>query len=100
MSKCSSILAAPLSNQKPEFVNCSDDFAQSPETVVAFFKWNYHFDWSDKKVQDARSKDKTILENLRPIPLLNVNYKILPKVIAKRIESLASVNEPQSNWLC
>ena len=33
-----------------------------------------------------KTKDKTILENLRPISLLNVDYKILTKVIAKRIE--------------
>ena len=35
-----------------------------------------------------KSKDKTILENLRPISLLNVDYKILTKVIAKRIEKV------------
>lgn len=35
-----------------------------------------------------KSKDKTILENLRPISLLNVDYKILTKVIAKRIENV------------
>ena len=30
-----------------------------------------------------KNKEKSILENLRPIPLLNVDYKILTKVIAK-----------------
>ena len=35
-----------------------------------------------------KSKDKTILETLRPISLLNVDYKILTKVIAKRIEKV------------
>ena len=35
-----------------------------------------------------KSKDKTILENLRPISLLNVDYKILTKVITKRIEKV------------
>ena len=35
-----------------------------------------------------KSKDKTTLENLRPISLLNVDYKILTKVIAKRIEKV------------
>ena len=35
-----------------------------------------------------QSKDQTILENLRPISLLKVNYKILTKVIAKRKENV------------
>ena len=38
-----------------------------------------------------KSKDKTILENLRPISLLNVDYKILTKVISKRIEKVLPV---------
>jgi len=33
-------------------------------------------------------KDKTILENLRPISLLKVDYKILTKTIAKRLEKV------------
>lgn len=35
-----------------------------------------------------KNKDKTILENLRPISLLNVNYKILTKVLAKCLEKV------------
>ena len=35
-----------------------------------------------------KSNDKTLLENLRPISLLNVDYKILTKVITKRIEKV------------
>ena len=35
-----------------------------------------------------KNKDKTILENLIPISLLNVDYKILTKVLAKRLEKV------------
>ena len=35
-----------------------------------------------------KGKDKTILENLRPISLLNVDYKILTKIVANRIEKI------------
>lgn len=48
-----------------------------------------------------KSKDKTILENLRPISLLNVDYKILTKVIAKRIEKVlpALINPDQTGYI-
>ena len=35
-----------------------------------------------------KNKDKTILENLRPLSLVNVDYKILPKVLANRLEKV------------
>ena len=48
-----------------------------------------------------KNKDKSILENLRPISLLNVDYKILTKVIAKRIEKtlLKIINPDQTGYV-
>ena len=47
-----------------------------------------------------KGKDKTILENLRPISLLNVDYKILTKVVANRIEKLLPllINPDQTGY--
>ena len=48
-----------------------------------------------------KNKDKTILENLRPISLLNVDYKILTKTIAKRIEKVLPniINTDQTGYV-
>ena len=48
-----------------------------------------------------KNKDKSILENLRPITLLNVDYKILTKVIAKRIEKTLPkiINPDQTGYV-
>ena len=48
-----------------------------------------------------KNKDKSILENLRPISLLNVDYKILTKVIAKRIEKTLPkiINTDQTGYV-
>ena len=35
-----------------------------------------------------KNKDKSLLENLRPISLLNIDHKILTKSIAKRLEKV------------
>ena len=46
-------------------------------------------------------KDKTILENLRSISLLNFDYKILTEVIAKRIEKVLPtlINPDQTGYI-
>ena len=48
-----------------------------------------------------KNKDKSLLENLRPISLLNVDYKILTKVIAKRIEKVLPkiINPDQTGYV-
>lgn len=48
-----------------------------------------------------KNKDKTILENLRPISLLNVDYKILTKVLAIRLEKVLPkiINPDQSGYV-
>ena len=35
-----------------------------------------------------KNKDKTLLDNLRPVSLLSIDYKILTKTIAKRLEKV------------
>ena len=46
-------------------------------------------------------KDRLFLQNWRPISLLNVNYKILPKVISKRIKNVlpSIIHENQSGFV-
>ena len=48
-----------------------------------------------------KDKDKSLLENLRPISLLNVDYKILTRVIAKRIEKVLPtiINPDQTGYV-
>jgi len=38
-----------------------------------------------------KAKDTSLLENLRPISLINVDYKILTEVIVKRPEKLLPI---------
>lgn len=45
--------------------------------------------------------DNTLLNNLRPISLLNIEYKILTKVIAKRLENVLPkiINPDQTGYV-
>ena len=48
-----------------------------------------------------KNKDKTLLENLRAISLLNVDYKIMTKSIAKRLEKALPkmINSDQTGYI-
>ena len=48
-----------------------------------------------------KNKEATLLENLRPISLLNVDYKILTKSIAKRLEKVLPkiINSDQTGYI-
>ena len=48
-----------------------------------------------------KNKDKCLLENLRPISLLNIDYKILTKTIAKRMEKVLPnvINPNQTGYI-
>ena len=59
--------------------------------------FNFVFDSGSLSISQRRgiitlipkpNKDTTLLDNLRPISLLNIDYKILTKVIAKRLEKV------------
>ena len=45
-----------------------------------------------------RNKDKRLLKNWRPISLLNVDYKIMAKALATRLQKVISrvINSDQS----
>ena len=52
-------------------------------------RWNV---WLSKKsnhhVIEKQHKNRTLIENWRPISLINVNAKIIPKVIASRLKKV------------
>ena len=78
-----------------------------PEMVASF---NYGFRTGTLSISQRRgiislipkkNKDKTLLENLRPVSLLNTDYKILTKTIAKRLEKVLPkiINSDQTGYV-
>ena len=78
-----------------------------PEMVASF---NYGFRTGTLSISQRRgiislipkkNKDKTLLENLRPVSLLNIDYKILTKTIAKRLEKVLPkiINSDQTGYV-
>ena len=72
--------------------------------------FNFAFDTGKLSISQRRgvitlipkpNKDNTLLDNLRPISLLNVDYKILTKVIAKRLEKVLPniINPDQTGYV-
>ena len=72
--------------------------------------FNFAFDTGTLSISQRRgiitlipkpNKDTTSLENLRPISLLNVDYKILTKTIAKRLEKVLPkiINPDQTGYV-
>ena len=72
--------------------------------------FNFAFDTGTLSISQTRgiiklipksNKDATLLENLRPISLLNVGYKILTKTIAKRLENVLPkiINPDQTGYV-
>ena len=72
--------------------------------------FNFAFDTGTLSISQRRgvitlipkpNKDATSLENLRPISLLNVDYKILTKTIAKKLEKVLPkiINPDQTGYV-
>ena len=72
--------------------------------------YNYAFQHGTMSISQRRGiislipkkgKDKSILENLSPISLLNVDYKILTKIVANRIEKILPllINPNQTGYV-
>ena len=48
---------------------------------------------------EKKGKDRSLLENWRPISLVNVDTKIMTKAIAWRIKNVL-LDPSKSNWIC
>ena len=78
--------------------------------VDMIHSFNFAFDSGSLSITQRRgiitlipkpNKDTTLLDNLRPISLLNTDYKILTKIIAKRLEKVLPkiINPDQTGYV-
>ena len=109
-----------LSALKYSFANKTPGTDGLPVEFLKFFwpelqssivdSFNYAFQSGSLSISQRRgiislipkkNKDRTIVENLRPISLLNVDYKILTKVLAKRLEKVLPklINPDQTGYV-
>ena len=104
-----------------EFKNCKSPGTDGLSAKFYKFFWseistdiigsfNYAFKTGTLSISQGRgiislipkkNKDKSLLENLRPISLLNIDYKILTKSIAKRLEKVLPkiINPNQTGYI-
>ena len=87
------------------------DFELYPRWVpLMTASFNYAFQKGSLSISQKRgiislipkkNKDKTLLENLWPISLLNVDYKVISKSIAKRLEKVLPkmINSYQTGYI-
>ena len=70
-------------------------------TRFAQYLYSRKQSWIIISLIPKKDKDKTLLENMRPISLLNVDYKILTKAIAKRLEKYFPIiiNHDQTGYI-
>ena len=72
--------------------------------------FNFVFDSGSLSISQRRgiitliskpNNDTTLLDNLRPISLVNIDYKILTKIIAKRLEKVLPkiINPDQTGYV-
>ena len=77
---------------------------------ICYTVFNYAYDSRKLSISQRRgiitlipkpNKDTTVLDNLRPISLLNTDHKILTKVIAKRLEKVLPkiINPDQTGYI-
>ena len=91
--ECKEVLKSFSSNKTPGCDGFTKEFYDIFfETVGDYLVNSYRaaFEAGELSISQKRGVITLILENWRPITLLNMDYKIIAKIIAKRIETFTS----------